>query len=339
MPAYVDETLPDTVCGYHLAVVTPHPRTLDGGYLAWLAKSPVLNDQFKLAAKGVTRFGLSQHSLKNARVKIPGLDCQRKVAAFLDKKTAEIDTLIAKKRKLLVLLAEKRVALITRAVTKGLNPDAPMKDSGIEWLGEVPVNWEVTRAKHIAVLESGHTPSKSNPEFWTDCNIPWVSLRDTKSMASHDFINETHTYISQKGLEGSSARLLPAGSVVFTRDATVGLTAITEREMAVSQHLIAWIPGKQVTAKYLLFCFGAMKGYLDSLSFGSTVKTIGMDDIRKLIAPLPPIEEQEEITDYVIKYRYELKKMESKINSAIERLQEYRAALITNAVTGQIKVA
>jgi len=144
VPAYVAETMPAVLCGYHLAIIEPEENQLDGQFVFWIAQSPVLNDQFKLSAKGVTRFGLSQHALKNASIKVPPLFYQQKTATFLDRKTAEIDTLIDKKRRLLDRLAEKRTALITRAVTKGLDPDVPMKDSGIEWLGEVPEHWEVT---------------------------------------------------------------------------------------------------------------------------------------------------------------------------------------------------
>jgi type I restriction enzyme S subunit len=96
VPAYVAETMPDVVCGYHLAIIEPDSDEVDGRFLSWLAQSPVLNDQFKLSAKGVTRFGLSQQALKNALIDVPPLEYQQKIADFLDCKTAEIDTLIAR---------------------------------------------------------------------------------------------------------------------------------------------------------------------------------------------------------------------------------------------------
>ena len=103
---------------------------------------------------------------------LPPLDTQRRIARFLDEKTARVDALIEKKRALLDRLAEKRQALITRAVTKGLNPDAPMKPSGIDWLGDIPAHWEVTRVKRLAVLESGHTPDRKIGAYWEHCDIP-----------------------------------------------------------------------------------------------------------------------------------------------------------------------
>ena len=114
---------------------------------------------------------------------LPPLQTQRRIAQFLDEKTARIDGLIEKKCALLDRLAEMRQAVITRAVTKGLNPDAPMKSSGIDWLGEIPAHWEVLPVKRVAKLESGHTPDKKIDVYWEDCQIPWVSLNDTGGAA------------------------------------------------------------------------------------------------------------------------------------------------------------
>ncbi len=146
VPALVVEDMPGVLCGYHLTVFEPE-ADLDGAYLAWLCRSEPLNDQFKVAANGVTRFGLGQDAMRNAFVALPPLVTQRRIARFLDEKTEQIDGLIERKRALLERLAEKRQALITRAVTQGLDPDAPMKASGVDWLGDVPAHWEVKRLK------------------------------------------------------------------------------------------------------------------------------------------------------------------------------------------------
>ena len=113
---------------------------------------------------------------------VPPLEEQRTIAAFLDHETARIDRLIAQQQRLIELLKEKRQAVISHAVTKGLNPNAPMKDSGVEWLGQVPEHWVVSRIKNYAKIESGHTPSRQVEEYWIDCNIPWVSLNQGESV-------------------------------------------------------------------------------------------------------------------------------------------------------------
>lgn len=140
IPALVAEDIPDAVCGYHLAIFTPSEGKLDGAYLAWLCRADSLNDQFKLSANGVTRFGLGQYAMKNAVIGVPPIAVQQRIAAFLDEKTAQIDALIEKKQQLLERLAEKRQAIITQAVTKGVNSSAHMKESGIDWLGQIPVH-------------------------------------------------------------------------------------------------------------------------------------------------------------------------------------------------------
>ena len=142
IPALVAEDMPDVLCGYHLTVFEPGDE-LNGGFLAWLCRSGPLNDQFKVAANGVTRYGLGLDAIKSAFVALPPRNVQRRIAHYLDKKSARIDALLEKKRALLNRLAEKRQALITHAVTHGLDADAPREPSGIDWLGDVPAHWVV----------------------------------------------------------------------------------------------------------------------------------------------------------------------------------------------------
>jgi len=259
------------------------------------------------------------------------------IARYLDMETSRIDTLIDKQKKLIELLKEKRQAVISQAVTKGLDPDVPMKDSGVEWLGEVPRHWKVVKVKHAAKLESGHTPDKKIERYWTDCTIPWVSLNDTKHLKLNDYITETAYSVSVDGIANSSARLLPERCVVFTRDATIGASAITTCTMAVSQHVIAWVCNQsRVIPEYLLLAFYAMEKELDRYTFGATIKTIGMGDVRKLIVALPPIAEQNRIWQTSFERLRVLDSAVGKATTAVELLQERRAALITAAVTGQI---
>lgn len=277
-------------------------------------------------------------SFLNIKVRFPPLETQRRIARFLDEKTARIDGLIEKKRALLDRLAEKRQALITRAVTKGLNPDAPMKPSGIDWLGDIPAHWEVLPVKRVAKLESGHTPDRKVDAYWEDCEIPWVSLNDTAVLRSADYISDTTFNINELGLANSSARLLPARAVVFTRDATIGESAITTRPMAVSQHIIAWLCHEdRVVPEYLLFTIYGMTGELSRLTNGSTIGTIGLGDVKSIRMALPPLDEQKAIIAAIVDAKDQLDKVALLAQSSSERLLEYRAALITAAVTGQLR--
>ncbi|WP_249744315.1 restriction endonuclease subunit S, partial [Serratia marcescens] len=198
-------------------------------YMNYLLRTKIYTDHFKSLSTGVidSRLRLYPEVFGTVKILLPRFDEQVMVSAFLDHETAKIDKLIEKQQQLIELLKEKRQAVISHAVTKGLNPDVPMKDSGVEWLGEVPEHWRVSRVKNFAKIESGHTPSKTKSEYWVNCIIPWVSLNDSKQLKDVDYIEDTTYKISELGMANSSAHLLPARAVVFTRDASIGLSAIT----------------------------------------------------------------------------------------------------------------
>ena len=154
VPAVVSQDLPGVLCGYHLA----HIRTdssCNGAFLSRVLAAVGPRDQFHVSANGITRFGLTGDSIRASLLAVPPLVEQRTIAGFLDQQTTKIDSLVAKKERLIELLQEKRTALISRAVTKGLDPNVPMKDSGVEWLGEIPAHWEVRRLKSISQIRYG----------------------------------------------------------------------------------------------------------------------------------------------------------------------------------------
>jgi type I restriction enzyme, S subunit len=270
-------------------------------------------------------------------VSVPPVNDQNAIAEFLDRETTRIDALIEKKTRFIELLREKRQALIARAVTKGLRLTS-MRSTGHEWIGELPSHWTVRRIRYGATLESGHTPDKQVEAYWQDCDIPWVSLSDSDQLRRVDYIAATAKNVNSLGIAHSSARLLPAGTVVMTRDATVGLAAIASCTLAVSQHLVAWVPGPEVDSAYLLCVLRVMEPWLRCLETGATIKTIGMDDIKGLVMPTPPINEQVEIAKHVREVSRRIEALMSASERSIELLRERRAALVTAAVTGQIEL-
>jgi type I restriction enzyme S subunit len=207
------------------------------------------------------------------------------------------------------------------------------KESGVEWLGEVPEHWHATRIKWVARMESGHTPDKKVPEYWENCDIPWVSLNDTTQLRQNDYIQDTLHRINALGVANSSARVLPAGAVVFSRDATVGLCGITARPMAVSQHFIAWLCHDGIIPEFLLRVLRSMGGELERRTMGATVKTIGMPDVKTLVAPIPPVAEQRAICGVLASEISKIDTLISKQELLIELLQEKRQAHISHAVT------
>ncbi|PSU66913.1 restriction endonuclease subunit S [Photobacterium phosphoreum] len=308
-------------------------------FYKYYVESKSYQEQLEAYSKSSAQSGVYMGDIINTAVVLVPMREQTKIAAFLNHETAKIDTLIEKQQKLIELLKEKRQAVISHAVTKGLNPDAPMKDSGVEWLGEVPEHWSVSKIKNFATIESGHTPSKTKEEYWINCTIPWVSLNDSQQLKVVDYIDETKYNISELGMANSSAHLLPEKAVVFTRDASIGLSAITTKPMAVSQHLIAWICNECcLIPEYLLLVFYAMESEFDRYTSGATLKTIGMDNVRSLTAAFPPIYEQEEIINWAFENRQKIKTSINGSEKIITLLKERRTALISAAVTGKIDV-
>ena len=209
------------------------------------------------------------------------------------------------------------------------------KDSGVEWLGEVPAHWKVGKIRYFARLESGHTPSRNKPEYWENCTVPWFSLSDVWQIRSGEAteVFDTSEKVSELGLKNSSARILPKGTVMLSRTASVGFSAIMGRAMATTQDFANWVCGDELFAKYLLFCFRGMDREFAKLMRGSTHKTIYMPDIAELTCAVPPLEEQKDI---VSSLGFEVRKIDALIEEQqrlIELLKEKRQAVISHAVT------
>lgn len=335
----------DELTGANLTQGTARVAPIDDvfpRFLFWAMRAKYTHEGWDAECSGATFRALTLETLSNNRVVIPAtLEEQLAIAAFLDRETARIDAMIGHKERLIALLEEKRQAIISHAVTRGLDPNAKMKDSGVQWIGEIPDHWEVWRLKHACRLETGHTPRKSDDDYWVaeDCTIPWISLNDTKTLYANDFIDETTVSISAHGMANSSAHLIDAGAVVVNRDgARVGLAAITTRPMCVSQHMIAWVCGPRTSNHFLLHVLYAMEHEIYRITAGATIPTIGMPEVKGMTMPLPPLDEQLAIVNYLLDERQRIVRLTERLQESIERLQEYRTALISAAVTGQIDV-
>ena len=336
IPALVTEDMPEVLCGYHLSVFEPGPE-LDGGFLAWLCRAEPLNDQFKLAANGVTRFGLGQYPMKNAFVTLPPPDTQRRVARFLDEKTARIDALIEKKGELLDRLAEKRQALITRAVTKGLNPDAPMKPSGIDWLGDIPSHWEVLRLKFIT-SEPLSYGANAAAEFDVPAWPRFVRITDVDELGR--LRDETFRSLPP---EVAQAFLLQPNDILLARSgATVGKSFIYRVSWGVAcyaGYLIRARITEKHDARYFYWFLGSTSywEWVRSTFIQSTIQNINAGRYANLQIPHPSDKyEQKEIVDFIQVSCAEIDGQGELIARSLEHLDEYRSALITAAVTGQL---
>lgn len=325
------------VLNQHIFRVVPKGVEKNGLYWILKAVTAHVEDQ----AHGIIGMvHVTKGDLGAIRVPLPSSDEIVLIAGFLDRETAKIDALVAEQEQLITLLKEKRQAVISHAVTKGLDPSVPMKDSGVEWLGEVPAHWRVMPIRLAARLESGHTPSRSRPDWWVDCSIPWFSLADVWQIreAGRDVVYETKELVSELGLANSSARLLPKGTVMLSRTASVGFAAIMGVDMATTQDFANWVCGDALLPEFLLAVFKAMKPEFQRLMMGSTHNTIYMPDIQAFRFALPSLDEQRAVVTHLRERTREFDALLDEAVLSIELLRERRSALISAAVTGQIDV-
>jgi type I restriction enzyme S subunit len=282
---------------------------------------------------------ISSTNVMELPVVLPPAPEQSAIAAFLDHEIAKIDTLIAEQQRLIELLSEKRQALIAQAVTKGLNPSAPMKESGVEWLGMVPAHWEVRPLKHVADFRSGGTPDRSNLDFW-DGTVPWASAKDLKV----DDLFDTADHITDEALAAGAASLVPVNSVlVVVRGMILArmFPVVKARvPMAINQDLKAVAPRTPIDGEYLAWLLRASA--TESLSrldeAGHGTKALRMDAWGAMRVPLPPLAEQQQIATHLKRASSMADTGLDDVQLGIALLRERRTALVSAAVTGQIDV-
>lgn len=267
----------------------------------------------------------------------PTLDEQQTIASFLDFKTAQIDALIAKKIALLDKLAEKRTALISHAVTKGLDPSVPMKDSGVSWLGEIPADWTTKRLRFLTSMAGGMTPSTTNSYYW-DGNTPWITPKDMKC----EILSGSIDTLTEEALLETGITLHEAGRVlIVVRGMILAHTfpvAINTVPTTVNQDMKAL--STSLDCEYLALLLRGIQPLILSVVEESAhgTKVLRTDIFKNIRLPVPPVESQKIIVKRITSLIANLDHQKEHIVSVIERLQEYRSALITNAVTGKIDV-
>jgi len=334
--SHVRDELPGVLCAYHLAILRPLPHVA-GRFLLYALQSRPLAAQTEVAATGVTRFSLSTGALADLTLPVPDRAEQRAIADFLDRETEKIDALVAKKQRLIELLQEKRTALINHAVTKGLDPDVPMKDSGIEWLGLIPTHWPVVRLGHFAHVLNGSTPSRDDAAYWFDGTVPW--LASTK--VNEDRVTRPSELITETALRECSLSLVPAGSVVIGlvgQGRTRGMAALLDIDTTINQNMAAIIPRHRLIGRYLQYQLENMYTPIREYGRGANQAALNCELIADLRLPLPPLDEQAAIARFLDDDTQATRALADKTRRSIDLLKESRSALITAAVTGQIDV-
>jgi type I restriction enzyme S subunit len=306
-----------------------------------LLRSVPFQEEYYRYGKGIvadlwsTNFG----EMRNILLAIPPVDEQASIAAFLDHETDKIDALIAEQQRLIELLQEKRQAVISHAVTKGLNPDAPMKDSGIEWLGEVPEHWLVRKLRTLANVVRGSSPRPAgDPSLFNGDYMPWVTVAEITKDDSKMLV-ETETFLTTLG-SAQSRRFEPSTLLYSNSGATLGVPKILGIQACANDGVIGFLGLSEETDISFLyfFLYSLTTAIREKVKQGSGQPNLNTDIVKDFAVALPSKQEQVDIVEAIERLLVNYSALSSDANGAIALLQERRSALISAAVTGQIDV-
>ena len=323
-------------------VLTPF-KTIHPKFSHYLLRSYLFQEEFYKYGHGIVAdlWTTNYEDMRNIHLALPSVSEQTQISNFLEQETTRIDNLIAKQEKLIELLEEQRKSIISHAVTKGLNPNAPMKDSGVEWLGEVPEHWMTPSSKHLLEIPITDGPHET-PNF-VDDGVPFISA-EAISKGKIDF-DKKRGYITSELNAIYSKKYSPKIDDIYMvkSGATTGKVAMVET----TEEFNIWSPlavfrcnKNKVLPKFLLAVFNSSHFY-DALvlnwSYG-TQQNIGMGVLSNIEIPCPSLKEQAEIIQHLDAQNTKFDKLISTQSQLIEKLKEYRSTIISHAVTGKIDV-
>ncbi|WP_345851666.1 restriction endonuclease subunit S [Shewanella algae] len=306
----------------------------------YLLRTELYKSEFKRRSTGVieSRLRLYTDDFFDVVGILPSLKEQLLIACFLDKKTAQIDDAIAIKDQQINLLKERKQIIIQQAVTQGLDPNVPMKDSCVDWIGKIPAHWDITKISNITNTTSGSTPQSGNVEAYYNGNIPWVRTTDLND----DLLFDTPEKITYKALRETSCKLVPENSVcvaMYGGAGTIGKHALLKFSGTVNQAVCAILPCHKLVPKFLYYYMKFYRPHWMIVAKGSRVDpNISQDQVRRMPITLPSIQEQTTIVDFINDQLGMFNDAEGFYLQQIEKLKEYKTTLINSAVTGKIKI-
>lgn len=329
----------------------PGPATLNSGifvtrplsnsyiqrYFYWILNSGIFSDYVDYSSSGTTIQHLYQNVFEQFLLPIPPRPEQFQVSNHLDTKTAQIDSLIEKIEQKIELLKELRTTLICQCVTKGLDPNVEMKDSGIEWIGEIPKYWEIKKITYITTrIGSGATPKSDNKRYYSNGTIPWLVTGDLIDSR----ISEVTNQITPLAIdEYSTLKIWPSHSLVIAMyGATIGKLGLLNFPSTVNQACCVCVFTSDNSPKYWFYAMLASRMRILSMSYGGGQPNISQDLLKSLRFASPPLCNQTQISQFLDKKTSQIDSLIEKLERKIELHKEYRQSLISNVVTGKIRV-
>jgi type I restriction enzyme S subunit len=322
------------------SIVAVEPINFNSVLLFNVLKSQ--KEQILYHQSGGAQGGVTKGDVMNIYIPLPTVQEQTAIANYLDQKTTQIDDLIVKKERLIQLLEEERTAIINQAVTKGLDPSVPMKDSGIEWLGEIPEHWEEARIKNVVKIIGRIGFRGYTTEDLVEKGEGAISLSPS-NIKNHILNIEDCTYLSwEKYHESPEIKIFENDIILVKTGSTIGKTAIIPHstpEMTLNPQLVVF---KDIRLNpmfmYYMMISNYFQGYFSVYTAGGSTPAISQEKINNFQITFPSSEEQTQISNFIGEKEFGLKEVISKTRQEIELLKEYKTALISEVVTGKVDV-
>lgn len=313
-------------------------KVIDPVFFNWAIRNKLYISYFGSASDGVRigQWDLSKSRMKAIPFLLPSSAEQTAIAQFLDQKTAQIDKAIAIKEQQIALLKEYKQILIQQAVTQGLDPTVPMKDSGVEWIGKIPAHWNAVKLSYLASIDAGSTPDRSNAKYWGG-DIPWVKTGEV----NYSTIFKTDEYISKSGLHNSSLRLAPPDTLLmamYGQGVTRGRVAILGVAATYNQACCGMTFDNSVDVRFAQYFFIAAYKYIRDEGNESSQMNLSAGYISSLKIIVPSKKEQTILVNFLDINSSKIDQAVMLQQQQIEKLREYKTTLINSAVTGKIRV-
>ncbi len=303
-------------------------------YLYYLIHAFDLKKGFYGMGSGV-RQGLNYDEVKELRVVIPSQEEQDAVSAFLDEQCSKIDELILEAKGSIEDYKQWKQSLIFRAVTKGIDSSASLRDSGIAWIGQIPKNWQIRKIKSGFVIYSGATPKSDKPEYW-DGDIVWITPADYKT--DDKYVSEGRKMLTQEGYQSCGTSVVPSGSIIFSKRAPVGTVAINTVPLCTNQGCLSCVPTEDADSEFFYYSMSVFTEQFELFSSGTTFKEISASAFSDFLLPFPSVSEQREIAAYLRDKCSIIDALRKEKQDLIDELELYKRSLIYETVTGKRKV-
>jgi len=313
-------------------IILQSQKGLDKNYYRWLLR--IYDLLFMKTLGAGVRQTINYNDLANTHLVFPPHPEQQAIASFLDDKTSKIDQTISIKEKEIELLKERRQILIQKAVTKGLDDHVKMKDSGVEWIGEIPEHWEVRKLKYVFnLIKTGTTPSTANQEYF-DGEINWFNPKDLNK----EILSEAEKKITELAVLRKEIKIFPGNSILIVGiGATSGKTAYLTNNATFNQQITGF-HSKKENNKFFFYFFKCTTTLMLNLANYTTLPILNNEFFKSFTMVFPSLIEQTQIVSYLEKVEEKFAKAISLKEQEVEKLKEYKTVLIDNAVTGKIKV-